>query len=385
MLIAFCKYFFKFIFKAKTRQGLLFLAIFGLFISSFALLVLQSTMGGLQNKLIKRSKKVTGTASIWIKDKNQDTAKEIVKILKENKINSIAEYELELLLKHGDYLSPVVVHALDNRKDERPEFLKELMFKEIVIPRDLSIKLGIDTGDKIRLISPSHVDSLMGDIPRMVTVYIDDHFISDVPDVDIGHVWVRLGIIQNLVRARSLNQVRLFSEHDKESVLALLSTFENIRYQSWEERNKTLVWSLSLETTMMVFLFSSMTLLVTICIASGLLIFFEKTKTDLASFWILGTDQRRINFSTHVFLQFLNIFSIGSGLILGFCFLYVLDKYGLEIMPAVFMDRKIPVFITFKGVFVSFIIPYLISSTFGYFILSNFNKKQNYMDFVKAI
>ena len=47
-------------------------------------------------------------------------------------------------------------------------------------------------GDTVSLISPSHVDSFFGDIPRKVSVMLDDIIVTDVPEIDIFHIWVRL-------------------------------------------------------------------------------------------------------------------------------------------------------------------------------------------------
>ncbi len=102
----FVKYFFFYICRAKTRQRLLFLAIAGLVLSSFSLLVLQSTMGGLQHKLIERSKFIQGDATLFLKKLNYIAAKELNAQLREQGHQSFLEFEIELLLKHGNYLTP---------------------------------------------------------------------------------------------------------------------------------------------------------------------------------------------------------------------------------------------------------------------------------------
>ena len=108
MVRHFVKYFVRYIFFSKTRQRLLFIALTGLFISSFALLVLQSIMGGLQNSVISRSIKVEGSAVLFLKDQRHEFAYKVIEDLREMDILSYPEYEMELLVKGGGKVSPLM-------------------------------------------------------------------------------------------------------------------------------------------------------------------------------------------------------------------------------------------------------------------------------------
>lgn len=386
MLISFCRYFFSYLFHAKTRQKLLFLAIFGLFLSSFALLVLQSTMGGLQRNLITRSKSVDGAALIHLK-KSERTSFESLEVFLEDKgINYVMEYELELLLRHKNYLSPVIVHGLD--KKNMPSFLDNKEFEDALIGMDLAMKIGASYGSKVQLISPAHVDSFFGDIPRSAVLYLDELVRTDVPEVDLFHLWMRLPLLQNLTRERVVNRVRIYTNYEKD--INLVREFVKDKdyvsqFLTWEERNQTLVWALNLESLVMVFLFITMTLLVSLCITSGLLIFFDKIKLDLASFWILGSSKKNLEFASSIFLFFMCLSSIALGIGAGLLFLHYFDVYGVEILPDVFVDRKIPIYITSKGLIISFAVPAFISIIFTLFSLREFKRDQSYLHHIRSI
>ncbi|MFT6603568.1 MAG: lipoprotein-releasing system permease protein, partial [Bacteriovoracaceae bacterium] len=261
MQASFTRYFFKYIFFAKTRQRLLFLAILGLIISSFALLVLQSTMGGLQDKLIGRSKSVNGNGVLIIHEGGYKKAQEVNQYLKSLNIKGYIEQELELLLKNGNYLAPVIVHGLDENSD-LPPYFEDVKLKEVLLSPSLARRVNLDLGDQVRLISPAHTDAIMGDIPRTITLYLEDYLNTEVPEVDHYHLWVRLKVLQNMMRKKAANRIRFFQEVDFESLKAgLKGKFnDSIELKSWNEMNSTLVWALSLETTVMVFLFAAMTL-----------------------------------------------------------------------------------------------------------------------------
>src|SRR5690606_9858362 len=106
-------------------------------------------------------------------------------------------------------------------------------------------------------------DSLMGEVPRFVSDELSDYLYSELTEVDSFEVWVRLSMVQNLLRTEGINQIRLFGDIPPE----ILEKIENLKTEvpkkivSWEKVNGALVWSLNLETKVMLFLFVSMSLL----------------------------------------------------------------------------------------------------------------------------
>ena len=77
--------------------------------------------------------------------------------------------------------------------------------------------------------------------------------------------------------------------------------------------------------------------------------------------------------------------SVAIGLALGLGFLFILDQYGGNIMPDVFVDRKIPVKVTPVGVALSFFIPFLISLLFARQSLKAFKKDVNYLTYIRTL
>lgn len=343
-------------------------------------------MGGLQGKLIGRSKSVLGHGVIEFSYTPENEIEPLLEELKKEGYSPIPELEVELLVKYGNYYSPMIVHGLDPRA-ELPDFLNNRTFEDLVLPRSLSLKINSTVGDMVRIMSPAHLDGFLGDVPRMASLYVDYLVSTEVPEVDDFHGWARLLRVQALLGERVVNRIRLYHSYEKEIVLKALKNSgpPNSRILSWEDVNATLVWALSLETSIMVFLFSTMTLLVSLAITSGLLIFFSKTRSDLASFWVMGTSEKNLFGSSKIFLTFLTFFSVLFGLALGALFLYGLDKVGPNIMPDVFVDRKIPVRITWFGVGISFFIPFIVSLTFAWLSLKSFRKDVDYLTYIRTL
>ncbi len=390
MNLEFVKYFFTYLIKAKDRQHLLLLSIVGLALSSFALVVLQSTMGGLQQKLIGRSKSILGHGLIQLNQESQREGEKLHQLrsyLKTNQIPFSEEYELEVLLKNQSFLTPVVVHGF-NESTELPTKIYDattdgpLESGDAILPEELNYKIRGGPYSQYQILSPVHTDGLLMDIPRLGTISLKKLVNFDVPELDSFHIWVKLSTIQNLIRERSINRLRFYKSLSDDQ-FHMLKDFGKIIL--WEDWNQALVYALNLEATIMVFLFGAMSLLISFCIVTGLLIFFNKVRLDLSSFWILGLSKKAVFQSTTLFLYLMNSVAILVGMILGIGVLLCLEKFGQEFLPPVFIDRKIPVFYSAKTFFISFIIPFSISSIFIFFALKKFRQEKNFLKNIRSL
>jgi len=364
-------YFFRYIFSAKTRQKLLFIAVVGLFISTFSLVILQGIMGGLQNGLIERSKKTLGRGHIDLAlEKSTQKISEIETKLKNKGITYSREYEIELMVNHGSRVNPVILHGVDF-EHLTPRFLENKDLSGVVLGSDLATNLNSYFDSKLTFISPAHIDYLINPIPRSVSEIITDFYVSDLSEIDSVHAWTRLSLIQNLIRKRLVNKLIFYSEEDLELAVEALG-IEQVT--TWEQQNKSLVWALNLETNVMLFLFIGMSLLVAICITSGFMIFFDKIKTDLISYWVMGKSQKDVYRMSYIFTHIVSLVFCSLGILVGLLVLELLNSNNLNLMPDFFVERRIPVKISPFKVLLAFIIPYSISVLFSYFSFSSFKK-----------
>lgn len=383
----FFSYFFKYIFFAKTRQRLLFIAVVGLFISAFSLMVIQGIMGGLQRGLINRSKNIHGSYLIQFDSITNESLDHIRDVLRKEGIPFYSELESEVMLKYKSYVAPAKFHGI-LLSDERPKFLEDKDFSGLVIGSELASKIRLKFLDDLQIISPGVTDSLLGEVPRFVSETLSDYLYTELPEVDEFEVWGRVEIVQNLLRERGINQIRIFKDLDSDllSKLKFLKTEIPFRIVSWEQMNGALVWSLNLETKVMLFLFISMSLLVSIAITSGLLIFYSKIRRDLMSFWILGMPQEMLVKLCFRFILMLSGFICVLGTVAGFITLRVLERYGHDLVPDIFVERRFPIELNFSHITLSLLIPFGISVVFSYLSFLNFRKEnQNFVSIVRSV
>lgn len=383
----FFRYFFTYIFRAKTRQRLLFIAVTGLFLSAFSLMVIQGIMGGLQQGLIARSKNVHGSHLIIFDGVTSESVNEMKEVLRKEAIPFYSELEVEVMLKHKNFVAPAKLHGID-LEDERPSFLAEKDFKGLVMGSELASRIKLQFLDDVQVIAPGVTDNLMGEIPRFVTDTLSDYLYTELSEVDDFEVWARASMVQNLVRQGGINQIRLYGpvpKHVLEKVMGIETSVPK-RIVTWEEMNEALVWSLNLETKVMLFLFISMSLLVAIAITSGLLIFYSKIRRDLMSFWILGMSQEKLIKLCFKFTLILSGITVFVGGIFGYVTLKLLEHFGHELMPDIFVERQLPVQLDFSHIVISLIIPFGISLIFSYFSFANFRKEnQSFVSIVRSL
>lgn len=385
MIFSFCRYFLSYLVSARSRQWLLYLAAAGLLLSSFSLIVLQSTMGGFQANQIRRSKAVEGYAVIRIAEGEETVARSILADLHDRSAPAFLEYEAELLMRNGSIVKPVIVHGIG--EGSPPAFLGQEPLQEARIPYALAYEMGLDIGDSFELFSPVHYNHFLQESPRSIGVSVEETIRTDVPEADSFHLWMRLRAVQNLIGKKSVNRIRLYGEDRTGELKAFLGSRygEKMSLEHWSQRHASLVWSLALENTVMIFLFASMTVLVGLCIVGGLSILYGKIENDLASFWILGASKKNLERANFFFLGSMSFMATCAGLLLGLASLFLIDHYGGEVFSEDFVDQKIPVHVTWQGVALSFAIPYGVSMAFCRFVFRQFKRESNHLQRVRAV
>ncbi|MFZ4713686.1 MAG: ABC transporter permease [Bacteriovoracaceae bacterium] len=386
MLIAieFIKYFTGYIFFNKTRQRLLFIALFGLFLSSFALIVMQSVMGGLQNGVVKRARDIQGSFVLFLTSPSLELLTEI----KSFDLPFSLEYEIELLLKHDNYLAPAILHGV-HPDSKLPTFLNyQDMESGLVLGSELMRKMQVDIYSPVNVISPAHTNAFFGDIPRLVTLDVSEMVDTTVYEVDQTNAWTRASAVWNLIQKRDLNRVRFYGGDNNflEKLQSLAQKYPSeVEVKTWEELNSSLVWALKLENFVMIALFVGMSLLVGISITSGYLLFFDKIKNDLLAFWIMGLSLKKIKNYSMIFLLSLSCAVSLLGLGTGLCVLWLLKHANISIMPDIFLEQNLPIFIESRGILLSFLVPYSIALFFSFFIFKNIkNDEKSFLSQLRA-
>lgn len=382
-------YFIRSVIWGKSRQSFLIAALLALSFSAGALLVLQSVMGGLQYNLMERSKKVLGNSVLLLAPSLQSPAKvkSIVSEVKKLGFQAVPETYLEMLAQFEGRFAPVFVHALAAQYTT-PPFLEPKQLGRTLIGYDLSKNLKAYWGGEITLISPTHMDEFLGDIPRQVSTTIDESVLFDVPEVELNHLWIRHSLIQNIIREESFNRIVLYGNQSMARLKTLLQKNwgEGITLVSWEDQHQELMYALNLEKIVMLTLFCGMCFLVVFSVVSAQLIFLNKIKVELLSFWILGLSPREIKRMLFYLINLFSFLATSFGVGVAFALLRLWESLDIEVMPAVFVEKKIPVILKTSYCLWATAMPLGLSFLFSFYALWQLSPhKESYLSKLRQI
>ncbi len=381
MTFYFIRFFISYIFKAKTRQRLFLMAMVGLFLSCISLVIVQATLRGLQDNRIDRAKSIMGHYVV----SDFDDVKELESFLNDNSILYNKEFFIEGLVRFHGRLAPVIIHGITST-DFLPEFLGKKVYRDQIYASDyISMKLKSTLSDELTILSPLYTDPFFGDIPRQKSLSHNRFVETLEPDIDEYHVWTDIRNIHYLTTERSYNTVRIYEDISENYLAELTKLFPSSKFTSWESENKNLLYALSLENSIMIFLFMATVFLVVISIAGGLAIFYNRLKVDFASFWIQGLSVQKIKMMGMKSIGLITLITLILGNIGGLIFVKLLKEYSPQVMPQMFVDRSLPVKLEPEIFLYSFLIPAVITFIVSYLSSKNyFSKKADFINLIRS-
>lgn len=303
-------------------------------------------MSGLQNGVITRSKNILGSYILQTSEELRFSEKHY------------KEKEIEVILEK-ESITPIILHGYY----QVPDFLKDLNTENLILGIDLSSLLNISYQDEVTVLAPHLSNFFLPNLPRFFTTQVSDYLFSDVQSLDYFHGWIQASVLEEAFF--DSNYTYRFFEQPKDTTNMI----------SWEDQNQELVWALALERNVMLFLFSSMSLLISISIGIAFAMFFQKIKQEIITFYILGATLSSIYKNLFYFGLFFTSTMIGIGV--GIAYILLKFLQSKIVLPIIFLEKTLPILITSQAVVKSFFIPFLITYIFYYYIYSSFKKESS--------
>ena len=297
----------------KTRKNDGFLNIISIFsfigisLGVAVLIIVMSVMNGFRTELIN---KIVGfNPHVTVKPyQNQIDQKKIDNLeLKTLSSNLIFSNSGEAIIIKKDTTKGILLRGYNKDDFASLEIINNNKFKGnkdaltgnfISIGNELSFDLGIDIGDEITLMSPSGVETIIGNLPKQKTFTVISIFNSGLADFDNNIAFINLGTLEeffDLSKDEQNLEVYLKNPQNIESQKEIIQNiFDQEFVFSWADMNNSLFSALKVERNVMFIILSLIIIVAAFNIISGLTILVKNKTRDIAILKSIGVLNKSI-------------------------------------------------------------------------------------------
>ena len=373
--------------KTRKKDGFLnIISIFsfiGISLGVAVLIIVMSVMNGFRAELID---KIIGFNShLTIESNNQpiDMSKFNDAKLKNLSKGFFLTNSGEAIIVSKDYTKGLYLRGYNNNDFQKIDIVNQnnftgkaddLIENYISIGLQLSNELNLKIGDKIMIMSPSGVETIIGSLPKQQAFIVKSIFDSGLGEFDKNIAFINLNSLENFFNLDSKDrklEIYLQNPTDIEEAKKYVQSIFNDQYvYSWSDLNNSLFSALKVERNVMFIILSLIIIVAAFNIISGLTILVKNKTREIAILKSIGVLNKSI---TKIF--FLVGVIIGSsatifGVFLGVMFsLYVenirsfiSNVFNISLFPEeIYFLSKMPSEINLKSIVIISICSILIT------------------------
>ena len=297
--------------KTRKKDGFLnIISIFsfiGISLGVAVLIIVMSVMNGFRTDLI--SKIVGFNAHVTVKPYgNSIDSKKI-----NNKSLKIISKELifsnsgEAIVISKDYTKGLILRGYNNEDFTKLDIIKkgnlignsnDLLKNNISIGRELSFNLNLDVGDKITIMSPSGIETIIGSLPKQETFNVISIFDSGLTDFDTSVAFVNLDTLEDFFSLKKEDRnLEIYLKRPSNIVdvkIKIQKIFNNDFVYTWSDMNSALFSALKVERNVMFIILSLIIIVAAFNIISGLTILVKNKTRDIAILKSIGVLNKSI-------------------------------------------------------------------------------------------
>ena len=344
--------------KARKKDGFLnIISIFsfiGISLGVAVLIIVMSVMNGFRTELIN---KIVGfNAHVTVKPYEKQINLEKIKsndltLISKNLIFSNSG---EAIVINKSYTKGIVLRGYNNSDFSELEVVKQgnfvgnsdqLIKNYISIGKELSFDLNLKVDDKITIMSPSGIETIIGSLPKQETFIVSSIFDSGLADFDSNIAFINLITLESFfgLKKKDRNlEIYLNNPSDIENMkIKIQKIFDNEFVYTWSDMNRSLFSALKVERNVMFIILSLIIIVAAFNIISGLTILVKNKTRDIAILKSIGVLNKSI---TKIF--FLVGVIIGTtatffGIFLGVVFslyieslrIFLSDTFNISLFP----------------------------------------------------
>ena len=297
--------------KARKKDGFLnIISIFsfiGISLGVAVLIIVMSVMNGFRSELIN---KIVGfNAHITVSP--YENRIEIEKINHQNlnflSKNLVLSNTGEAIIIKSDITKGIVLRGYTSKDFSNLEIVNNKKFlgnknslsnNYISISKELSFILDVKIGDDITIMSPSGMETIIGNLPKQKTFTVISLFESGLVEFDNNIAFINLSTLEeffNFDKNKRVLEIFLKNPENIENQKKIVQDiFNNEFIYSWADMNKSLFSALKVERNVMFIILTLIIIVAAFNIISGLTILVKNKTREIAILKSIGVLNKSI-------------------------------------------------------------------------------------------
>jgi lipoprotein-releasing system permease protein len=296
--------------KARKKDGFLnVISIFsfiGISLGVAVLIIVMSVMNGFRSELINKIVGFNSHITVKTYDRSIDQKKIKNKNLSLISKNIFLSNSGEAIMLKNNTSKGIVLRGYKNNDFSKLDIIKNDKFKGnktllkdfISIGNELSFTLDLKVGDEITLMSPSGVETIIGNLPKQKNFIITSIFNSGLADFDNNIAFINLNTLEEFfgydIRDRNLEIYLNNPKKIESQKMIVQKIFDNEFVFSWADMNSSLFSALKVERNVMFIILSLIIVVAAFNIISGLTILVKNKTKDIAILKSIGVLNKSI-------------------------------------------------------------------------------------------
>ena len=329
--------------KARKKDGFLnVISIFsfiGISLGVAVLIIVMSVMNGFRSELINKIVGFNSHITVKTYDRSIDQKKIKNKNLSLISKNIFLSNSGEAIILKNNTSKGIVLRGYKNNDFSKLDIIKNDEFKGnktllkdfISIGNELSFALDLQIGDEITLMSPSGVETIIGNLPKQKNFIITSIFNSGLADFDNNIAFINLNTLEEFfgydIKDRNL-EIYLNNPNKIESQKMIVQKiFDNEFVFSWADMNSSLFSALKVERNVMFIILSLIIIVAAFNIISGLTILVKNKTKDIAILKSIGVLNKSIIKIFFLVGVIIGTSSTAFGILLGVTFSIYIENF----------------------------------------------------------
>ncbi len=296
--------------KARKKDGFLnVISIFsfiGISLGVAVLIIVMSVMNGFRSELINKIVGFNSHITVKSYDNSIDQKKLNSKNLSLISKNIVLSNSGEAIILKNNTSKGIVLRGYENNDFSKLEIIRNNKFKGnksllkdfVSIGNELSFALDLKVGDEITLMSPSGVETIIGNLPKQKNFMVTSIFNSGLAEFDNNIAFINLNTLEEFfgydISDRNL-EIYLKNPNKIESQKMIVQKiFDEEFVYSWADMNSSLFSALKVERNVMFIILSLIIVVAAFNIISGLTILVKNKTKDIAILKSIGVLNKSI-------------------------------------------------------------------------------------------